>query len=390
MSESRQDRVDSGFSIEDAETFAAQIKPSWDIDWEEAPETSEPPTARLESNAPPAPIAASPEGEAPPPKPAPAPPVVEDPLAATTPSAKAPEFPPSKRVPPVSVATAAPAPMAGERTDTSDTIIEGVPTVDVGTPEPEPPPPREPEPVAAAPSPVPVGTPHTPAPIRPGKTKLGIGADGEAPPRSERKPRNTPLPGRATGDRETPVSTRPPPSSRTSKAGKAPLPLNGTGRGATTGAGRASAASATDEYRSERSESVEIPVTKSPLGTILKVAAVAAVLGGVVLGIKMMAGSEESPAPPATTASPPTTTTTAATTKPPEPPATTPPAVTAPPPPDTTPPATAAPPTPPPGTAAPTPPKGPRGPGPSVPPKPPEKPTGKKPGTGGLIRETPF
>jgi hypothetical protein len=358
-------------SIEDAETFAARIRPAWETDEEEPDaETARPPELAAQRAAAPGTV----------------------PRPAETPVAAAPLAPPAGAM------------------SASDTVIDGVPTVSVGTTAPEPPP--APKPAAETP-------PRPVAPLKPGKTQVGIGTGMDlAPP---------PAAGRDEGRRAAAVDT-PPPSSRRSKraaaaareavrtqasaqdrtaSGQSPpvdQPPAGPSRTASGARLRAtpepppvrvsSASEGASFPDAEDSESVEIPVASTPTGLILKLLAGAVALIAVIFGVRALTSDDE----PAATA--PTATATAS-----EPSAPPPVAAAAPTAEPTTPAATAAPPPPPEPTAAATatataaakptaqpaakkPAEKPAAPAPKPAPAPAGG--GKKPSGGGIIRETPF
>lgn len=252
------------------------------------------------------------------------------------------------------------APAAAAPIAAPDTIIDGVPTLDVGdvTAEPakeeasvrEPTPPAEAEPAAP-----PSKKPKPPLPQRPQKTRMGLGA-GDDTPASRPSRRSDPGSRRRTSGDAAPV------------ADAAPARIT------------------------EDREPVEIPTTGGS-GLVWKVVAGLAAVAVLVVVIKVVGGSSSDDKPKndtaATTAAkapepPPTATPEPAKAEPPKPAATPEPAKPEPP---KSEPVAAKPepaPKPEPVKPAATPPPG------KPPAAPPSKPgSGKKPG-GGIIRETPF
>ena len=247
------------------------------------------------------------------------------------------------------------APAAGSVSKASDTIIEGVPTVAVGgSEEPAPDdgwgddepraakaieeaeaPPIEAKPIASIgitskaeapvselPLPPQVGHPMVPtpgapvAPSPPAKTKLGIGGTS-----GERAPMAKPKPTRSDASVTAPVSA---------KAAVAPA----AGK---TGASRSRPGATTPgvDYvpaESEAGDDIEIPISGAPKGLLLKIGGGVAAIAVVLLAIKLFSGGSSkvepvTTAPTATVAAvtPPTPPTPA----PPEPPKATAPTVVA-------------------------------------------------------------
>jgi hypothetical protein len=226
------------------------------------------------------------------------------------------------------------APAAGSVSKASDTIIEGVPTVAVGgSDEPAPDdgwgddepkaakaieeaeaPPIEAKPIASIgitskaevpaselPLPPQVGHPMVPtpgapiAPSPPAKTKLGIGGTS-----GERAPMAKPKPTRSDASIPAPVSA---------KAAVAPA----AGK---TGASR-SRAGATNpgvDYvpaETEAGDDIEIPISGAPKGLLLKIGGGVAAIAVILLAIKLFSGGSSkvepvTTAPTATVATPPT------------------------------------------------------------------------------------
>lgn len=235
------------------------------------------------------------------------------------------------------------APAAGSVSKASDTIIEGVPTVAVGgSEEPAPDdgwgddepraakaieeaeaPPIEAKPIASIgitskaeapvselPLPPQVGHPMVPtpgapvAPSPPAKTKLGIGGTS-----GERAPMAKPKPTRSDASVTAPVSA---------KAAVAPA----AGK---TGASRSRPGATTPgvDYvpaESEAGDDIEIPISGAPKGLLLKIGGGVAAIAVVLLAIKLFSGGS-SKVEPVTTA--PTATVAAVT--PPTPPTPAPP-----------------------------------------------------------------
>lgn len=243
-----------------------------------------------------------------------------------------------------------------------DTIIDGVPTLDVGDvaaqPDATPPIPLARAAAEAEPAPPASKKPKAPPP-RPQKTRMGLGEGDETPsPKSSRRSE--------------------PPGSRRKAGADAPL----------------APAEAAPARITEDREPVEIPTTGAS-GLVWKIVAGVAAAAVLVIVIKVVGGSDDKPKSDAQSGA-----TTAATPKAPEPAATAAPepAKTEAPKPAATPePAKTEPPKSEPVAAKPEPaPKPePAKPAattpPSKPPASPSKPgSGKKPGSGGIIRETPF
>ncbi len=235
------------------------------------------------------------------------------------------------------------APAAGSVSKVSDTIIEGVPTVAVGgSEEPAPDdgwgddepraakaieeaeaPPIEAKPIASIgitskaeapvselPLPPQVGHPMVPtpgapvAPSPPAKTKLGIGGTS-----GERAPMAKPKPTRSDASVTAPVSA---------KAAVAPA----AGK---TGASRSRPGATTPgvDYvpaESEAGDDIEIPISGAPKGLLLKIGGGVAAIAVILLAIKLFSGGS-SKVEPVTTA--PTATVAAVT--PPTPPTPAPP-----------------------------------------------------------------
>lgn len=306
---------------------------------------------------------------------------------------------------------------AGAGEDPADTLIEGMPTVDVpGVPISSrsqalapPPPVTAPRPAAAV--------PYAP----PQKTKLGMGLDGDAPADSppaqvadeptevlDPATATTPLPvaaaspaaqvaapeARAASASATPaIGTPAPASARKSGAARQTEPRP---RASAHGGGSAGKAQTTGE-----SDSIDLPIAKSG-GMIVKVLIGAAALVGIIVAVKVLGGSSDpTPAPTSTVAAPTSRPepTPAATTKATAPVVTAPPATAAPQATSAAPETSAAPsakPTATPATpktadpVATTPPTKPPSTGGTTKPPPAGGGTKKPPTGGGIIRETPF
>ena len=227
------------------------------------------------------------------------------------------------------------APAAGSVSKASDTIIEGVPTVSIGgsddavpdeaswgddepttakAEEAEAPPieakpiasigiPSKPEvPVSELPLPPQVGHPMIPtpgapvAPSPPAKTKLGIGGtSGESAPLAKPKPTRS--------EASAPVSAKAavaPAAGKTGASRSRPGPTNPDA-----------------DYvpaETEAGDDIELPISGAPKGLLLKIGGGVAAIAVILLAIKLFSGSGK--VEPVTTA-PPATATVAAVTPPP-------------------------------------------------------------------------
>lgn len=231
------------------------------------------------------------------------------------------------------------APAAGSVSKASDTIIEGVPTVAVGgSEEPAPEdgwgdeepkaataieeaeaPPIEAKPIASIgiteapevpvsglPLPPEVGHPRVPtpgapvAPSPPAKTKLGIGGTS-----GERAPMAKPKPTRSDATTTAPVSAKAAVAHAAGKTGASRSRTGATNPGVND-----------VPAESEAGDDIEIPISGAPKGLLLKIGGGVAAIAVILLAIKLFSGGSDK-VEPVTTA--PTATATAAAVTPPTP-----------------------------------------------------------------------